>query len=526
MFKSIANPDRPPEESARFTTAYAAMLGLSAGELATLRASAEQFRGALVQMRSKSAATYSSARSFHGGELDSSDQHTLNSLDASFRERVEELGEQFLQNITPGSAIRIRTVFGGPIAELGERSSVSAAGAMSSDLMNGPSRPRTSLTLAQWEDCIQGNTGGYGSTCTLASGTYNVSATIPVWRSNITINGASGGTTTLTRVSPWPTVMVQVGDGSHTGVTDVTFSDLTFNGNSENMAAGSYNTSPNYVDLDLGVYATWNTYVSNCTFDNSPAISIFTVYYSYINSSWFYFNTNPSYAGYTALLTWNSSSQSQSTDIQFTNSTVQYSGLNGVFFEGSERMLVQYDYFYHNHQTCFANAPGGQIAVGNNVPAGMYSNDADIWNNYVDGEDSVCSNGWASRGLEMYGTDYSIENNTFINHKDDGVIIGNASDVLIESNTIEYNEEGIELYGNITGSGCAPTPGDGIMYTISSNTIEHNTLQALEGRSNGCANGPFQSPEPDSSPTIWNVTLTGNTLSGNGNNSPYFHTGN
>jgi parallel beta-helix repeat protein len=250
----------------------------------------------------------------------------------------------------------------------------------------------------------------------------------------------------------------------------------------------------------------WNNYVYKCTFQDSPSYAIGTNYYTYIDTSWFYFNVNPSYAGTSAVITWAASPAPQPTNLQFTDATVQNSGLGATSINGTLSVLVQSDHFYGNHHTCFANSSGSQVGVVNTN--GFIAKNTVINNNIINGENVRCSNGYITGGMELYGLDYQITGNIVYDHLGSGIDMDVSSGNTISSNQIYSNAYGISLWGNRDGEfTCAPQTSP--MYTIENNVVTNNTDYWLWVQADGCADGPFPS----------NVTLTNNTTSGNGNNN-------
>lgn len=521
VFMSLTNPDRPAEAS-YFEDAYARMHHLSDADIATLRAGAEEFRAAGAKARAEASL----------GSRDEDGQAT-HARNMAFLSQVADIGNRFLAQLSPEAARRVRIAMGPASSPTPEAANAGGPAGHTSPAVGkashraGKLSPRDLALPSSFTTCISAS--GTGSTCTLPAGTYDVngSATYPVilvQRSNVTIEGSAvpGSPTILKRTvngSTWPQSIAEVQQNNQ----NVTFSYLTFEGSSPSMPLESYNGT--YFDLDLqeggftGEYV-WNTYVSNCTFQDQPKIAVYTNYYSYINGNWFYFNTNTLYNGTAAIWTENDLGAKQSTNVQFVNNTVQNSGGGATGITGSSVVLIQGNTISGSNLGCkFSN--GGEIGVvqGPSLPDDYVPNDIVVSANHVNGLNVPCS-----VGTEFWGTDYQITGNTFINHPQDGIFTWNVSGATISGNTITNNgTDGIDMRDCGTLTGCPSQlcpPGANPLFTITDNIIENNGSYAILGVANGCVPPTYQS---DQAPNANDVALSGNTISGNGNNTPYYH---
>jgi hypothetical protein len=559
VFMSMTNPDRPAAESLYFEKMYSTMNRLTDADVASLRVKVEEFRSALMEVRAQSAAV---------AQTDQYGQAT-HALNVGFQTQVEDIGNRFLAELSPEGARRVRIAMGSRNSVPSEPANItdSGNGALTgvgaSSPHIGTASPHDSPLPSAFLTCISAS--GSGSTCTLAAGTYDVngSATYPILKvgrgsssSPLTIEGAAGGGTILKRTvngTTWPTSIGEV----LSGVYDVTFSYLTFEGNSPNMPAASYEGS--YFDLDLqegtGSSVVWDTYVSNCTFQDTPALAIFTNYYSYISDNTFTFNSTTAYSGTHAIQTYNNNYTAYSTNIQFNDNTVYNAGGGATAITGSTDVEINGNIFAGNQQNCTYEGWGSQVGVVENWGAtyaagetGYWVNSVEIENNTIDGPSPAGVAVSCSSGLELYGTNYTIEDNVIINHAGSGLVTlglgstGTYAGLPTGGATISGNYIGVCPAGNsYCAAGAAGNSEDGILledfptiaeipcptaidptylFTISSNYIEHNGDYAIEGIANSCVPPTYSVYQAPNSST---VSLSSNTISSNGNNTPYYH---
>lgn len=339
------------------------------------------------------------------------------------------------------------------------------------------------LDLPGFRGCLSAS--GSGSTCELdpnwAGGEivpWGVTTPIPVERS-VTVQGNPSypGQVSLLRAAAIGNIMTVSAPG-------VTIKSLVFDGNKPSYPSSSY------VDLNF-YHGSWNNYVIDCNFINSPGVSLQVIYYTYVQYCQFY---NSGYVGVIAY-----SAYGDVTDIGIYNSYFYRVGTNAVFFNGGARNSIVYDSdFIENHYTCAWSSPGGQILLDPSTSSDY------VQNNYVDGNYSYCpSYPQSSAGLEGYGSSHSVTGNTFKRHRWHGVYFTAASAITISSNTIESNDtNGINLSGKDGALTCSSNPS----YTILSNSIQSNSQWGILAYRNGCSAGPSSST----------ISLSGNTITGNG----------
>lgn len=343
------------------------------------------------------------------------------------------------------------------------------------------------LDLTNFRNCV--SSSGTGSTCTLDpnwSGggiiPWDVTTPIAVQRA-VTVQGnlSYPGQVILERAAAVANMMYIAPSGS-----GATIKNLEFDGNKAAYAGGSF------TDLDVQS-GTWNIVIRDCTFRNAPDFAVNVNYYTYIHYSNFYD------ARLVGILTYNP--YSNNTDIGVYNSTFAGVGTNAIYLSSGSRNSILYDnFFYENHKTCAWGSPGGQILL-DETTSGIT-----VQNNDVDGNLAYCGPSYpsSSAGLEGYGSSHLITGNTFSNHRWFGMYFTGASGIEISYNIVEYNQSnGVNLTGTVGGwPPCSPWP----TYTMTSNTIRHNSGWGIYAAKSGCTAGPSSST----------ISLSGNTFVGNG----------
>lgn len=108
------------------------------------------------------------------------------------------------------------------------------------------------------EDAISGLPSA-GGTIDIREGTYTVASTINITRSDVHIRGTGWGTE-LTAANGLDSTMVQIGDGGTTEVRRVFLTNLSFDGNKANQAAG---------DVIHSNKATWFVHLRNVRIENA-----------------------------------------------------------------------------------------------------------------------------------------------------------------------------------------------------------------------------------------------------------------
>lgn len=523
VFNSLTNAARPTAESSYFQKMYAIRHRMTDADISLLRSAAGDFLATAA------------ATDIEDGGADAINQ--------TFLSQVAAIGNQLITGLSPEAAQQIQIDMIGTDTQSAlarQQSQIEHSLVATQELL-----PHTLLTnLSDFRDCVGPNTHHYADTvCFLVTGSYNVTSPIVVSRSGITIEGniVPGHPTTLVRSSPYPTSIIQLA----TYTTNDTITGFTFDGSSTSLP-GAYEL--NYYDIDLqqtGV--AWN-YVQNSIFTDTPTWGIWANYHTYISGNEFLFNTNYAYAGASAIVTYNQAGTVQSTDIQFTNNTVYDAGVGGVSIFGSLNVLIASNIFAGNQQNCTYFGSGGQIGVvdnwgttnGHTPPGtGYFADTISVSYNTVDGPSPAGVAVSCSSGMELYGTNYTIEGNVVVNHQQHGIVTDGIGSALYTSGgaTISGNYIGVCPSGNsYCSSGAAGNTADGILlidfpltyeircptpvsplFIISNNVIENNGSYALEGMKNSCTSNMYEYPNATS------VTLSGNTISLNGYNTPYWH---
>lgn len=265
-------------------------------------------------------------------------------------------------------------------------------------------------------------------------------------------------------------------------------------------ASPDKNNTSSYIDLDVPDSSSGN--VEDCFFTNSPSYSINAQYNDYVYGNQF------QYVGYTAVIGY---STSAAEGLKVEDSGFSYIGGSAIVFIGiSDGTIYANTSFNQVGYICFTDSGGGAIEVD------ATSNFVGVDNNYVDGGSISCSyppaNNGANQGLEMYGTNHQVYNNTFINNTAEGIRLASFSNITLYNNSLSNNGygytmsgvpfAGVGLIGSAGNPGCAPVAETA---TIQNNTIENNAGWGVMAQQDGC-NGPNAST----------VTLSGNTIQGNG----------
>jgi parallel beta-helix repeat protein len=342
------------------------------------------------------------------------------------------------------------------------------------------------LTLDQFTDCVGPNLYNYDhgtGICQLIpndtnGGFYILNSTINVTRSSILVAGQNFSTAGLQRGnSSMDAIMSITGD-------NVTVYFLDFNGSGSGNGyfgegAGSIptcsDTCDQYLDLDVASAGTGpeNVVVLNCFFEYSPNYSVQAWANIEINSSTF------EYVGYSGIFIYGPSAPGAGNVLVEGSSFIDNggSGIAVVGLTGSQN-TIEYNYLINTHYLCFDSSPGGQIYVD---PS---SSGISVYDNNVNAS-TPCPNGYGSQGLEMYGTNHTVDSNTFQYQVQQGITIASGNGISVTNNTIENNGQGgLAITGQFPGTGCIANPET---YTVSGNTIESNSLYAIQITQAGCS---------------------------------------
>jgi len=534
IFTSMSDPERPADARASFEQDYVKMNHLNDADILTLKAREEEFAIALMQVR---AAAWAVATADEDGQM-------TRALNVSFRSRITDIGARFVSGLSTEASSHVRTLMGPLIPaqsgrSTGEPLELPLANIRSPHMQTDPGYPNPALVPlpSSFTTCLMGT----APTCPLAVGNYEVPSAFVVPRSNVTIEGAAGGGTALFRTktgSSWPVSIAEVQGGNQ----NVTFEYLTFYGNSWQMGQTQTINNTAWFDVDLQQTnrpgGTWvqDNYVSNCTFYDTPGIAIFANYNTFISGNWFYFVTqNPQYhstandTGCCAVFVYNNPGTTSSSYIHFTSNYVVGAGGGGTGIKATN-VLIQGNYFYDNMQNCGYAGAGSQVGVTDNPGGGTYASNVEIFSNIIVNEPPPANLGTfsfvnnqspCSSGTELWGTNYTINQNTITNHSYTGIEMENAAYVTMWDNTIENNAgDGIDLNTTTSvpcnGPNPAPTPPT-TLFTIEDNYLEYNangiasTYVITSGNQGNCGTDQFANAQT--------VSLSGNVISGNGNNN-------
>jgi hypothetical protein len=383
------------------------------------------------------------------------------------------------------------------------------------------------LSFPDFVQCV--GASGHAPVCKLDAGIYQVSETISLGRSNITIEGTVLGTlleTTLQRAPGFEAALISDVNAIGTSLKSITIRDLTFDGNRAQNAApyGSY-------DPDVSIFVVNDLFFENSSFINSPSIGL-GLYGAgagdvVVDKSYF---ANPVvYGMWSDALGDNSgiTYQDCATTMFVNNVIVEQS----VFENAGESALlgemtnvtISDNVFTNNHSntTPFADN-GGQIDLT------VCTKNALIWKNtFQDG--SASPNGTTADGIELHGTYISVIDNTVKNNSGGGINMDGVQHVLISNSDAKTGSfgnghsgieiahssstlrrtEGITVDSAITTGNAQYGIWSDTSNTTPSEPVNHLTIENTCLADNTLSPTYFVNLGPD-------VTLKNNTLSGCG----------
>lgn len=331
---------------------------------------------------------------------------------------------------------------------------------------------------------------GSGTTCSIPSGTYDVTSTLTVERSNITIEGSSITGTTLRRASASLQAMIVPASG----VGGVTIAYLTIDGNRYDSSLGINCLAANqgWGEIDWRVFVSGTrTYdesqtgivtIHDVAIINAPADGVHlggyasggasTISYSFIGTDSSTSHT-PSYATRgTGLVLWGTSAGSY-------YAHYYYSGTAGLSVFGSNQIIYGNEFFQNRYEASDGSAGGGQLYLEGPIYT-SYATATSVARNTINGNNwttpssgtlNGCSvsnpNNNGVAGIEMSGYYHGIYNNEISQHSGDGISIGGgneAGSITITTNNpwvpgdtpqyISYNGHfGIWVWGTNQNSG-------------------------------------------------------------------------
>ncbi len=358
------------------------------------------------------------------------------------------------------------------------------------------------LSFQNFVKCVgaQGN----GPVCQLDAGSYPVSQTIQIGRSNFTIEGTlhnSSRATTLMRAPGFEDALFTDVNSISTPLKQITIRDLTFDGDRARNSDPYYSYSP-----EVSIFTITQLQVLNSGFINSPNIglALYGAGTSYVVISHSYFSNPVIYGlwsdatGDNSNLTYLDCPTKQFVHhVTVTNSRFENAGEPAILGNFINLQLLE-NVFTNNHSNSIPfNDDGGQIDLT------VCSQNAFIAKNtFQDG--SVSPNGHVASGIELHGTDIQIIDNTVKYNSGGGIGMDGVQHVYIanwDPNTGSF------------GNG-----GSGIEIGHSSATVRATKWITIESAiSTGNAQWGIWSDTSNTTPDqpVSNLTISDSCLSGN-----------
>jgi hypothetical protein len=333
-------------------------------------------------------------------------------------------------------------------------------------------------SLAAFTTCI--GPQGTGTVCQLDAGTYQISSTLFIGRSNITIEGStatSPGATVLQRAPGFTNTLLR--DPYPNGLTSITVRDFTFDGNRAQNAATYSTYSP-----DVQIFTTASLLITNCDFINSPNFSL-ALYGAgtsgvVVNNSYF---ANAVISGFFSGPTGDHSGQDYTacSGEQFPDMVIiagsrfEGFGQNALYSSMTNAQIVN-NYFTETYD--FAIGPyipaGGQIDLD---PCTDHA--AVVGNTFANGTPPPGAGN--TQGIELHGTDIAVVNNMVSQELNAGISIGGAANIFIanwdKTSATFGNYGGIGIHQGDPGAFDSQRPVDFI--TIDNANVVNNTYTGI-----------------------------------------------
>ena len=279
--------------------------------------------------------------------------------------------------------------------------------------------PLTAFTM-----CIGAT--GQGPVCRLDAGTYTISTSLVIGRSDITLKGATGNAsdTTLVRAAGFTGAMLQDLLPGSASLHNVTIKNLTLEGNRKQQSGTFSDFTP-----DAAFYSTRGILFTNLRFLNSPNISLgFSG-----NGTGQVVIRESIFLNSTAQTVWSDvygqgpagcASGTLPDNIVIAKSYFRDAGESAVALNATN-VLVLGNIFEHNKwntipfgdsggQINFYECSDGVTAVGNTVRDGI-----------------VGANGQTADGIEVHAKNVLLVNNVIRNNAGSGITLGGAQRVFI-----------------------------------------------------------------------------------------------
>jgi len=358
------------------------------------------------------------------------------------------------------------------------------------------------LSFNDFVNCVSAQ--GKGQVCQLDAGTYLVSQSIQIGRSNMTIEGTlhnSSRATTLMRAPGFEGDLLSDFGPLPTPLKLITIRDLTFDGDRARNSAGYYFYNP-----EVAIFSIEQLQVLNSSFINSPLIglALFGAGTADVVINQCYFGNPVIYGLWSDALgdTSNFTYQDCSTNkfvhsVTVANSKFENAGEPAILGNFINLQLIQ-NVFTNNHSNSIPfDDDGGQIDL-----TVCSQNALILKNTFQDG--SVSSNGHVASGIELHGTDIQIIDNTVKYNSGDGIGMDGVQHVYIAN-----WDQNTGSFGN---------GGSGISIGHSSYSFRPTKWIAVESAiSTGNANWGIWSDTSNTTPDepVSDLTIADSCLSGN-----------
>ena len=281
----------------------------------------------------------------------------------------------------------------------------------------------------EFVECV--GVSGKGAVCQLDAGTYPVSASISIARSNIVITGTATTSplnTVLRRAPGFAGPLLIDNEKVGTTLSSITVEYLTFDGNRAQNKSHYSHYSP-----EVSIFAVENLAFINCQFNNSPNIGLglyaagtagVTVDHCAFNDPVIYglWSDAP---GNNSNITYEQCATKQFVrNVTVANSTFENSGEPAILGDMINVLIVN-SVFTNNHSNSIPfDDDGGQIDLT------VCTQNAMIWRNTFQGG-AASPNGRVADGIELHGTNISLIDNTVKNNSGDGINIDGAQHIYI-----------------------------------------------------------------------------------------------
>lgn len=274
---------------------------------------------------------------------------------------------------------------------------------------------------------------GKGAVCQLDAGTYPVSASISLGRSNIVITGTATTSplnTVLRRAAGFEGPLMIDNEKTGTTLNSITIENLTFDGNRAQNKLTYSDYSP-----DVSIFAVENLAVINCQFNNSPNIGLglygagtanVTVDRCAFNDP-VVFGLWSDATGNNSNITYQQCSTKQFVhNVTVANSTFKNAGESAILGDIVNLQIVN-NVFTNNHSDSIPfDDDGGQIDLTVCMENGV------IWRNTFQ-NGAVSPNGHIADGVELHGTNISLIDNIMKNNSGDGINMDGVQHIYISN---------------------------------------------------------------------------------------------